>query len=121
MLIQEFFQQGDLEKELGMPVSMYCDRESTDISGSQAGFLQNIVTPLFSAFSGILHSTEIESFCITQIKRNKTYWSSRRSINKNKTVLLKKQDNKQKDYLELMEKVSGLKRSCTPFIVNLAP
>ena len=65
--------------------------------------------------------TEIESFCITQIKRNKTYWSSRRSINKNKTVLLKKQDNKQKDYLELMEKVSGLKRSCTPFIVNLAP
>ena len=32
LVCEEFFQQGDLEKKLGLPVSMYCDRETTDIA-----------------------------------------------------------------------------------------
>ena len=122
LLLQEFFQQGDTEKELGLSVSMYCDRESTDISKSQAGFLQNLVLPIFSALSSTLRSSEIDLNCVAQIKRNKNYWSTRRSLSKNQTVLIKKQQEyKQKEYLELMEKAGGLKRSITPFIVAVAP
>lgn len=120
LIIQEFFEQGDMEKELEMPVSMYCDRETTDISKSQAGFLQNIVIPIYSTFNNILHSIEIENCCLAQLKRNKTYWSSRRSLSKNQTVCIQKQQDKQKEYLELMEKTGVLKRSITPFIANLA-
>jgi len=32
LVCEEFFQQGDTEKKLGLPVSMYCDRETTDIA-----------------------------------------------------------------------------------------
>lgn len=38
LVSEEFFKQGDLEKENGLPVSMYCDRETTDLNKSQAGF-----------------------------------------------------------------------------------
>jgi 3',5'-cyclic-nucleotide phosphodiesterase len=44
---EEFFTQGDMEKERGLPISMYCDRDSTDIAKSQAGFIANLVLPLF--------------------------------------------------------------------------
>jgi hypothetical protein len=118
LLIQEFFDQGDREKELGMPVSMYCDREATDISKSQAGFLQNVVLPVYIAMSSILRSGEIDLHCVAQIKKNKSFWSDRRSLSKNQTVMIKKQQEiKQKEYLELMEKAGGIKRSITPFVV----
>lgn len=32
LVCEEFFQQGDTEKKMGLPVSMYCDRETTDIA-----------------------------------------------------------------------------------------
>lgn len=32
LVCEEFFQQGDMEKKLSLPVSMYCDRETTDIA-----------------------------------------------------------------------------------------
>ena len=31
LVCEEFFQQGDLEKKLGLPVSMFCDRGNTNI------------------------------------------------------------------------------------------
>ena len=121
LLIQEFFEQGDMEKELGMPVSMYCDRESTDISKSQAGFIQSIVLPTYMALSSVVRTSELDSNCIAQIKRNKSFWSTRRSLSKNQTVLMKKQQEyKQKEYLELMEKAGGLKRSITPYVVTIS-
>lgn len=121
LLIQEFFEQGDIEKELGMPVSMYCDRETTDISKSQAGFLQSVVLPTYLALTSVLRSSELDSNCIAQIKRNKSFWSTRRSLSKNQTVLSKKHhEYKQKEYMELMEKAGGLKRSITPYIVTIS-
>jgi hypothetical protein len=32
LVCEEFYQQGDLEKQLHLPVSMYCDRDTTDIA-----------------------------------------------------------------------------------------
>jgi hypothetical protein len=47
ILFQEFFAQGDKEKEQGLPVSMLCDRETTVIPKAQAGFCRFIVKPLY--------------------------------------------------------------------------
>jgi hypothetical protein len=43
LIVEEFYNQGDTEKEEGLPVSMFCDREKTDLSGSQSGFITNLV------------------------------------------------------------------------------
>ncbi|XP_034441288.1 calcium/calmodulin-dependent 3',5'-cyclic nucleotide phosphodiesterase 1B-like isoform X2 [Hippoglossus hippoglossus] len=47
-LMEEFFQQGDREAELGLPFSPLCDRKSTLVAESQIGFIDFIVYPTFS-------------------------------------------------------------------------
>jgi hypothetical protein len=42
---EEFFNQGDMEKSLDLPVSFLCDRENTNIPKSQVGFINNILMP----------------------------------------------------------------------------
>merc|ERR1711920_935709 len=42
----EFFAQGDVEKQLGLPVGMLNDRDKITRSGTQHGFLNFLVAPL---------------------------------------------------------------------------
>jgi len=42
-IFQEFFSQGDKEKELGLPISMMCDRNTTKIPDSQIFFMNFFV------------------------------------------------------------------------------
>jgi len=46
-LSEEFFRQGDMEKELGLPCSNLCDRNTVLVSQSQLGFLRFIIEPTF--------------------------------------------------------------------------
>lgn len=46
-VIEEFFAQGDREKEEGLPVTPLCDRLTTSLPASQINFLEFIVAPLF--------------------------------------------------------------------------
>lgn len=45
-VLEEFFQQGDKEKELGMTVQMLNDRHKVNRPNSQLGFIEFIVSPL---------------------------------------------------------------------------
>jgi hypothetical protein len=49
-LFVEFFSQGDREKELGLPISMLCDREKTAIPESQVFFLNFFTIDLVRTF-----------------------------------------------------------------------
>jgi len=75
LICEEFFRQGDLEKAAGLPVSMFCDRETTNIAKSQSGFLKNLVLPLFEALNTPLVSTRIQEACIEQIHYNLAAWN----------------------------------------------
>lgn len=46
-MLEEFFQQGDLERAQGLPVSPMMDRHATSLSLSQINFTEFIVAPLF--------------------------------------------------------------------------
>jgi len=50
-VMEEFFNQGDKEKVMGLEVSPMCDRLTTRVSKSQIGFIEFVVLPLFNAFS----------------------------------------------------------------------
>lgn len=54
LLFEEFFHQGDLEKEHGNTISFLCDRETTQIAKSQPGFVNFILAPLFATVSEIM-------------------------------------------------------------------
>ena len=92
LVVEEFYEQGDLEKKLGISVSMYCDRESTDISKSQAGFIKNIVYPLFTTLNSILVSEMIEIHCLSQLRNNELYWIMRRKTIRGQSLISKKEE-----------------------------
>ncbi|XP_032807131.2 dual specificity calcium/calmodulin-dependent 3',5'-cyclic nucleotide phosphodiesterase 1A-like isoform X2 [Petromyzon marinus] len=53
-LLEEFFQQGDREEELGLPFSPLCDRKSTMVPQSQVGFIDFIVEPTLSVLTDMV-------------------------------------------------------------------
>ena len=53
LLFDEFFSQGDIEKAQGLQVSMMCDRDTTNIAGGQAGFIEYVVMPIFQQLSDV--------------------------------------------------------------------
>lgn len=57
-LEQEFFIQGDKEKELGLELSFLMDREKPGLSQTQVGFYGFVVMPLFKALTSVLPGAE---------------------------------------------------------------
>ncbi|KAJ6650157.1 Calcium/calmodulin-dependent 3',5'-cyclic nucleotide phosphodiesterase 1 [Pseudolycoriella hygida] len=54
LLLEEFFRQGDLELELGLPYSPLCDRKNTLVAESQIGFIEFIVEPSMAVCADML-------------------------------------------------------------------
>lgn len=46
-VVEEFFELGDLQRTLGLPVAPICDRTSADKTKIQQGFLKYVVLPAF--------------------------------------------------------------------------
>lgn len=67
LIFIEFFKQGDLEKSQGLPVSLLCDRSTTNIDKSQIGFMNFVVIPTFDTL--ILTLPEL-SFYMDTMKAN---------------------------------------------------
>lgn len=53
--MEEFFQQGDKEKEVGLDISPMCDRNNSTIEKSQVGFIDYIVHPLWETWADLVH------------------------------------------------------------------
>ncbi|XP_038206245.1 calcium/calmodulin-dependent 3',5'-cyclic nucleotide phosphodiesterase 1 isoform X3 [Zerene cesonia] len=71
-LLDEFFLQGDKERELGLPFSPLCDRNNTLVAESQIGFIDFIVEPsmgvcadMLECILGPLHSNTKNSTSTT--------------------------------------------------------
>ncbi|XP_022108915.1 cGMP-inhibited 3',5'-cyclic phosphodiesterase A-like isoform X2 [Acanthaster planci] len=47
---EEFYEQGDDERKLGLPVSPYMDREAPQLAKLQEGFINHLVAPLCNAY-----------------------------------------------------------------------
>ena len=73
LVLEEFFMQGDIEMKLKLPVSMYCDRNNTDVPKSQAGFIKNICLPLYENWCFYLKSGPVD-LCLKQLRENFEYW-----------------------------------------------
>lgn len=76
LLIQEFVCQGDLEKELGMPVLPMNDRNQVVLEDSQIGFIQFVALDLFQNVREILKEI---SFAVDQMQANLKQWETRKS------------------------------------------
>ena len=84
-VVEEFFHQGDLERTQHMPISAFCDRNNADVPGSQAGFLLNIVRPMFEAVNVVLRSEGVTVHCLDQLTENVRFWEHKRKTARSHT------------------------------------
>lgn len=65
---QEFHNQGDTEKQLGLPISFLCDRTTANLPASQVSFISGIVLPTFQLIYKLLPLTSVYVEMITKSK-----------------------------------------------------
>eukprot|EP00124_Ichthyophonus_hoferi_P000374 Ihof_evm13s13 gene=Ihof_evmTU13s13 len=71
-VMAEFRSQGDLEREIGLPISPMFDRYTVTIEKCQSSFINFIVEPLFEIFAEFV--PEIADECIPNLRMNKDRW-----------------------------------------------
>ncbi|XP_070990410.1 3',5'-cyclic-AMP phosphodiesterase 4D-like [Oncorhynchus clarkii lewisi] len=54
-IMEEFFSQGDRERERGMEISPMCDKHNTSFQKNQVGFIDCIVHPLWETWADLVH------------------------------------------------------------------
>jgi len=105
-ICQEFFEQGDEERTLGLPVSRHMDRNTPEVASLQCDFINHLIEPMISTMdrAGLLAgSTGSESIVgmlceedeenssedpihvtvcslLEQLKRNLNYWKNKPKV-----------------------------------------
>ncbi|XP_038568781.1 cAMP-specific 3',5'-cyclic phosphodiesterase 4C-like isoform X1 [Micropterus salmoides] len=54
-IMEEFFRQGDKERERGIEISAMCDKHTASVEKSQVGFIDYIVHPLWETWADLVH------------------------------------------------------------------
>ena len=70
----EFFLQGDKERDLGLPVTFMFDRRTTNLANMQMGFIKGVVSPYFAPLARAFPGLEV---CLQNLKANEVRWSGR--------------------------------------------
>jgi len=75
LLLKEFYDQGDEERQRGLPVSPMCERSGNvgEFRESQNGFLQFVILPLFKELATVA-LPEVGKICISRIEENAEEW-----------------------------------------------
>ena len=74
LINQEFWREGDEEKEKKMQVGFLCDRNNADIPTSQIGFIKGIILPTFEILYNSFPNEDI-LFYLNNVKKNLEEWS----------------------------------------------
>lgn len=73
LLSEEFWKEGDIEKQMGLPVNDLCDRQRTDVPKSQVGFIKFMIVPTFIDMVNVFHSL---MYMIDNAESNKDIWAN---------------------------------------------
>lgn len=83
LVLNEFFNQGDLEKKKNLPISFMCDRDTTSRPKTQMGFMTRIVKPYFELYCNMI--PEIKPYI------------DNLGINYERYVIMEKEEEKEKN------------------------
>jgi hypothetical protein len=71
-LQEEFFSQGDVERDRGLPVSFLMDRNKPGVMDSQVGFFDFVALPLFDTLADAFPSTR---HLLETVRANRARWA----------------------------------------------
>lgn len=72
---EEFFRQGDMERQVGVPVTPVCDRQANTVAKIQIGFMEVVVRPLFMEWKRFMPSN-LSHKMLGNILKNKQHWQA---------------------------------------------
>ncbi|PSN42403.1 hypothetical protein C0J52_25312 [Blattella germanica] len=72
---EEFFRQGDYERQLNLPVTSLCDRQTMSIPKIQAGFFRFVVSPLCEEWHRFL-DTDLSTMMMGHLRGNQSRWEA---------------------------------------------
>ena len=93
LLTQEFWNQGDIEREKNLKISFLCDRNSVDVPNSQVGFLKGFILKTFDILATMFPSL---GFALENSKNNVKEWQ-KLADEKRRTGWTPKKKNKDKN------------------------
>jgi cAMP-specific phosphodiesterase 4 len=113
LVVEEFFQQGDTERSMGLEISPMCDRNAVNLCNMQMGFIEFAVAPLITTFVKIF--PPLHDICSNMLN-NHSSWAERRKIEvmgddtiHNKHEECRKLDDRISKFRDSMSFVSALK------------
>ena len=101
LLVKEFVSQGDLEKELGLPVLPMNDRTQVVVEDSQIGFIQAVALDLFKNVSQVLYELE---FAVNQMQSNLEQWKLQKRM---RTEYIQEEEDDDDDEIEVISNSSA--------------
>ena len=83
-----------MEKKLGLTVSNFCDRETTNINKAMIGFINYVASPTFELLSTLVYElSEYKEYCIANLKKYVNNVKQEERIDKMKTKERRKLKN----------------------------
>ena len=79
--LDEFFEQGDKERNMGVPISPNCDRNTVKRPDSQIGFIKFVVKPAYEVLGDILPA--VKESILPIIDNNLQYWEEQKQTEQN--------------------------------------
>ena len=100
LLSEEYWNEGDLEKEMHLPVTFLCDREKIDIPNSQKGFIIGFIIPTFECLTNIFPTLK---FFLNNASDNLVEWQKLIDQHRQKGWTPKKKNEQKKIKLTLQQ------------------
>ncbi|KAL7528319.1 hypothetical protein ACHAWF_002518 [Thalassiosira exigua] len=77
-VLEEFFAQGDKEKEMNLPISPLCDRETVTRHDSQIGFVTHMVRPTFELLAKLI--PRVKEDVLPSVANTLEYWTKEKQL-----------------------------------------
>ena len=77
LYLEESYQQGDRERDLGLTISPYMDRTQPQVPKLEVGFIEYLVQPLYLAvveFTNEHAGPAVQEICVDALAANLSYW-----------------------------------------------
>jgi hypothetical protein len=75
--LEEYFIQGDLEKQIGAGVSSFCDRDVVNTTKTNLSFTLVVAMPVITTFTMLLDNNELQNDMIIEgLEKNRAYLQS---------------------------------------------
>lgn len=71
-VMTEFFTQGDVEREIGLPITKNCDRETVSVGACQVGFISFLVRPVFECVCKYIPA--LHDIAVVNLKANMEHY-----------------------------------------------